>query len=371
MIGHRHHRARRSDRPGGFTLVELLVTIAIIGILAGMVLGALNSARHTAKVAKTKSLIARLDQVIQARYNAYQIRRVPIKTSGMHPKLVAKLRLRAIRELMRMEMPERYQDIIVPSTQSPPVPADENLPVVMTESMILPNGTISGTAEMYRTALARSYFRQYVASPPSDTYHSAEFLYMMITFADPEAREKFRDSDIADVDGDGWFEFIDAWGNPIAFLRWAPGFSDSDVQANIEPLDGSPSMLKKMQVASVNDHDPFDVRNIDMAAVNANGDPIDPEVDPPRGWRLVPLIYSAGPDGIYDINREPGWMFNGSPYYHVNDDGSFPVDPDFNEVFNNAGEPIDSDNISVTTTEDLNGSTDHYDNIHNHRIEQK
>ena len=69
-------------RPGlalrrGFTLVELLITISIIGIMASMILFAMFQAQETANVHKTRALILKLNTIIMRRYDEYRTRRVP------------------------------------------------------------------------------------------------------------------------------------------------------------------------------------------------------------------------------------------------------------------------------------------------------
>ncbi len=69
----------------------------------------------------------------------------------------------------------------------------------------------------------------------------SELLYLIISTANyggAPALELFRPSEIADPDGDGLLEFIDAWGKPIQWIRWPAGYpSDLNRYANTDALD--------------------------------------------------------------------------------------------------------------------------------------
>jgi len=302
---------RTTARPGrGFTLVELLVTIVIIGILAGIVMGALQAARQTAREARTKSLIARLDRIIMQKYEAYRTRRVAVDTSSIprdenYVRSVALARLQALRDLIRMEMPERFNDIDCEDTSG---------------NSLVPYPFSWGSIQ--RPALSQRYYRKYRnGTAPSAKYGSAECLYMIIASGSADERSQFSESDIGDKDGDGWPEFHDGWGEPIYFLRWAPGFSNSAALGFAGDSDIQSGDHKK-------DHDPFDTRKVD-----------------PGAFKMIPLIFSGGPD------EEPGLKIDdtATPYF-----------------FN--GDPTRDTTIG---SPDSPGDGDHYDNIHNHRIEAR
>jgi prepilin-type N-terminal cleavage/methylation domain-containing protein len=285
---------RKVGRRWAFTLTELLVTVTILGILAGLIFTAINSARQKARVARTKATIAKLHTIVMERYESYVRRRVPINTAGMTAAQAQLARLKALRDIMRMEMPECPDDV----TQGPKVTG------------------------VTRPAISQAYLARYNASPPTPTYNVAEIFYMWVTMTNPEARGQFAENEIGDTDGDGWPEFIDAWGNPIMFLRWAPDFLPAN-GADTQVQTGDP----------VKDHDPLDPYRVDSNA-----------------WRMVPLIYSAGPDGIYDIEIKAGYDMT-NPYA------------------GDLGKPKDLANESRTAPGPANGTLDHYDNIHNHRLE--
>jgi hypothetical protein len=123
---------------------------------------------------------------------------------------------------------------------------------------------------------------------------SAECLYLIVTVGlRGDDRAVFKDRDVGDTDfngaGDGMPEFIDAWGRPINFLRWAPGFI-SDLQTQ-DPVEH---------------HDPFDPLRLQTSSPTAKGQPplaSGESVPSAWGFALVPLIYSAGPDKEYGIHE--------------------------------------------------------------------
>ncbi|NLE38291.1 MAG: type II secretion system protein, partial [Pirellulaceae bacterium] len=307
----------RAPRPAfrGFTLIDLLVAVTIIAILATIGLGALNSARESARVAKTQATVTKLHYLIMNKYDSYRTRRLPINTVGMNPNVAARARLNAVRDLMRMEMPDRFTDI-----------TDGPLTGITQPSLSL----------RYRRIVA-------AATGATDEHGAAECLYLIVS-AIPGAMEQFHSNEIADVDNDGLPEFIDAWGNPIRFIRWPAGFyahaehdfhGDSELQFGPDPLPcGDPN--PKYQP-----------------------DPFDPTKQAPGDFALFPLVYSAGPDEEYDINRGLDSSLN--TYAYVLTGGNLEIINPMGVNYE-IGRPMNNRDPSIPF-----GDLRHYDNIHNHR----
>jgi prepilin-type N-terminal cleavage/methylation domain-containing protein len=340
-----------------FTLIELLVTITIIGILAGISLGAIRYARQAAVEAKTKNTIAKINALVMQKYESYMTRRVPIDfgssiaNKSLSVKQAALLRYCAVLDLMRMEMPERTFDIT-------------NGPL----GLIQPTNPWTT-----RPALSQIYLQKYNKNLPVDNCRPAKYLYMWVSMTFPEAMSQFGENEIADIDHDGWPVFVDGWGNPIMFLRWAPGFS-SGVGLNPNPFNpsnpGQPRVdASEIQTGDpVGDHDPFDSLRIFPGNYSYPGYP--------SYFRLIPLIYSAGPDQAgHDVKTDSKYgivseFFGSSKYYNID----FSKNPLVDTLENlNPYEPDSNGKLigSVTTPTDPDPGINHFDNIHNHRIEQQ
>ena len=262
----RYGRLPPQTHRGGFTLVELLVAITIVAILAATTMAVTRSAIEAAKAEQTKATIAKLNGIIMERYESYLTRRVGFDVTGMtgaqvqaadqaaraNPNVAARYRLDAIRDTMRMEMPDCLSDIT-------------NLPVQFSWGHVPESG------------LHKLYAKQ----PPSANLDPAQALYLTVALGSVSAMEQFNQQELGMVDGHR--VFVDGWGKPIMWIRWAPGYR-SPVQS------GDPMA----------DHDPLDARWIETSA-----------------FHLIPLIYSSGGNKTYGINLVAGYQFSGDPYANL------------------------------------------------------
>lgn len=236
----------------GFTLMELLIVMLIIAVLAALALTALQGAAEEAKADRTRSIIAKLDQLVMQRYDAYRTRPLPMRLpSGMPPQVAAQMRLAAIRDLMRMELPDRKSDVADP-------PADID--------------TRAGSAAYLTNPALRRLYQRKAAASWDELNQGAECLYLIVSSmhdGDKNALDFFMPGEIGDVDNDGMREILDGWGRPINFLRWAPGYT------------------------------------AEAGAVTMQSTVIPDQFDPikitPGAFSLRPLIYSGGSDKSLDI----------------------------------------------------------------------
>ncbi len=277
----------------GVTLIELLITITILATLAALFLGASNAAMESARAARTKTTIGKIHSLLMERWASYRTRRVDVNTtSGLNSADAHKVRLDGLRELMKLEMPDRWTDVRLASLGS----------------AIQPPTHLSN-----RPSLALNYLRQLDAAiarvntitkqtnTTAEIYRnqSAECLYLLVMLAtgDGEARTLFSRQDIGDTDGDGLLEFLDGWGRPIQFVRWSTGFV-SDLQPLTAAGNRDPN----------NDHDPFDPFRVQKFA-----------------YRFVPLVFSTGPDGESGINtKDDDYVASVDPYYAGSGSNSTP-----------------------------------------------
>lgn len=359
-------RARRRLSRPSFTLIELLVVSSIIAILASAVLFAMYGVVEEAKAARTRAQVAKLHTLIMSRWEGYATRVLratfptglpvtpepftdtnnsgkwespepytdvrrssSIPPNGRYDTGIARVRLEMLRDLLRMELPDRKTDVtdapttILPSFSPSSIPQPAKWKsyrrrVSAATGLSSPwrnmgpdggwgvagvdDDGANGTDDIGEFGTAGSDDIGW-----SESYQGAECLYMIVaSIRDGESNglDFFKETEIGDIDGDNMKEILDAWGNPIEFLRWAPGY------ATLPGPDG------RWGVANTDDDndtfvDEFDERgwpwSDDESELQtrdgiASPDPFDPlKTDVRPTFRLMPLIFSAGPDRIYDI----------------------------------------------------------------------
>ncbi|MDA0659144.1 MAG: type II secretion system protein [Planctomycetota bacterium] len=316
-------------RRRGFTLVELLVSMAILTLLASILLVGLAGVTEKAREDRTRTLIERLNVIIMDQWDSYGTRRAAVNlTNVKNQKARMQLRLFAIRELMRMEMPDNKQEVFERTTSTPPGPWITTPPAswLAYQQMAM---------RLTKTNTLQDAFKKW-----STDNEGSECLYLIlsrINDGDATALSQFKETEIVDTDGDGMPEIVDGWGRAILFVRWAPGFSthpgadgawgrkgvddDSDGLIDNPTEFGAPGSDDISSPSGVHDRrtvrDEFDPLHVDLFWQN----PTKKSIEYP--FPLFPLIASAGPDkelGIY--------LLNNSNLQEIRMNSPYWVDPD-------------------------------------------
>ncbi|HEX4415505.1 MAG TPA: prepilin-type N-terminal cleavage/methylation domain-containing protein [Lacipirellulaceae bacterium] len=386
-------RGQQTSSRRGFTLIELLIVMFIITILASLILGVAALAAQTAKENGTRHTVERLHTLLTEYYGTFKTRRIQLRddnnpTNGQKGILsqinaqfsnpndaskrgqaTAEARMYALRETMLLDMPDRWSDVLLND-------------IGPTGSGGAPSSVVQQPFYLQaRTELSNVYLRRYLAlvgktntvtrqANTADNIRQnqgAECLYMIVTLAcgDGEARAQFGEHIIGDTDGDGAPEFLDGWGHPIDFIRWAPGF-ESQIEMNVSDLpslsSGSLTPADKTKIAK--DHDPFDIFRMD-----------------PVAYRLVPLIVSGGRDeseGLFTAPTAVVWSgLSSTSQTIVFNSGSNPPfigKPALSPYVTRTDTATSTTNYlgtSLHVVDSTNNDETSTDNVHNHLLGQR
>ena len=279
--------SKNPHRQAAFTLTELLVAISIAAMISAMSLTAMYSAQQSANEGRTRSIVTKVNELLLQQWADVETRRLayqPILSPRppdprFDPNLVPRQRLYYQRQLMRLEFPERKSDLLPPREYSLPRARWEPSTRLQTARY---KGYLRTLARLYPSAVDLNDILTNSWSAPNQ--HS-ECLYLILSSTridDGNALDFFAESEIGDTDGDGMKEILDSWGNPIVFLRWAPGHLEAGgIAESIQSGDWTV------------EPDGFDPLKADYMW-NDNKWIIKP-------YQLYPLVLSAGRDGEYDI----------------------------------------------------------------------
>ena len=282
----------------GFTLLELLMVVAIITFLAGLSVVAMNGITVQAEEEATKTTVLKVSRLLEqrieafersfrgARQDSYVTATVSLLTAIdgrfdyflSHPdEAPPAIRLLAYKAAFRFEMPQRIPELNIGGGATPSAAgltaevtdSTTGLPNVIyrkwafqtARTQLIDEGTASPSAAAVNGRVSENWAKhqayevEALASDLDEVHstESSELLYFMLLHSgtlgsSTAAEDEFIASEIADTDQDGFPEFVDAWGNPLQFYRWptrlfdptapnpfAPDFSNPNDPTEVDP----------------------------------------------------------------------------------------------------------------------------------------
>lgn len=215
----------RSPPRTGFTLVEMMVVIGIITLLAAVLITAIGRMGVKAKEEATYATIRKVSNQVQERLEALdRLKSQPQWTKDaqakvtnyarQNPSLVVTLdqaKALLLKDRMKISFPQSFNEYAYVD------PAE-------LIKMLDPQYTLGMTIPNLPQQLDYSAWSTAHPTHQTETESSAILYYVLTngkTLGIPTVNpDDYKASEVADTDGDGLTEFIDAWGKPLRFYRW-------------------------------------------------------------------------------------------------------------------------------------------------------
>ncbi len=246
----------------GFTLLELLIVISIIAVLMGfsvsVMFGLTSQAEEEATVTTVRKVDAILQQRMEAFDRAFTGNRKSVAINGIST-LLGNQRIFGVRDeikeilskkaLFRFEFPQRLEERLdfgdpatfVPTIPGPPVKL--GMPDSVFRAVAAPTarqqlvneGNVSPDADEIRDRARANWARHRPETESGALLHFALLSSGSFGMSAVDG-DRFTDKEVADTDGDGLPEFIDAWGNPLRFYRWPTRLIDVTAPSPFNPI---------------------------------------------------------------------------------------------------------------------------------------
>lgn len=266
-----HPGCSRKHHRGGFTLIELMIVVTIIGILASAIGVTIVNMGESAREAQTLATLNKVDGLISARRQGV---------------------VRATRSVSFRRLVRELHRAIDTGSRRPEVPyipgfsksATEILAIKLSMRAAFPqflgeviDPTDSGGTRVVDRIINDADLTFDNAKHTPDT-ESSEVLYYALTSMEvygfpPVSTDSFSTNEVQDTDGDGLLEFVDGWRQPLRFYR-------------------SPTRLIKPYGALGPDNVPGNPGNDDAALENAAG-------NTPLAESLSEMGYRHPTSGVY------------------------------------------------------------------------
>jgi len=196
--GRRTPQVRPAAR--GFSLIEILVVLGIIAFLTAAIVVVLPRVANASKIAATQATIKKVDELLNDRMNGF-------------------VRWIQTQNTVAAGNPPGYVLSAQYGTQWTQNPQNRQVYQFLSAKTVFQKAFPQNFQE------AGSKLTPTNPSAHKQVTESAACLYLILTTAgvfdtEPPAAGDLKGVEVADTDGDGLLEVVDAWGNPLQFYRW-------------------------------------------------------------------------------------------------------------------------------------------------------